>query len=145
MPYVVPPAAAKLSVCHLYRLHPPHITLVYGMAEFRTRFTDAAYSISVSGMFSGRSRIVRRIVVVLRTRPIIVICFVFTRRTSLPVDNPFSLYCFHPVACFPIFSISRANTATFLVSITFCSAHTRSNICNMLNFDKNSLISSTFS
>ena len=89
MPYVVPPAAAKLSVCHLYRLHPPHITLVYGMAEFRTRFTDAAYSISASGMFSGRSRIVRRIVVVLRTRPIIVICFVFTR-SPLPVDNPFS-------------------------------------------------------
>ena len=54
MPYVVPPAAAKLSVCHLYRLHPPHITLVYGMAEFRTRFMDAAYSISASGMFSGK-------------------------------------------------------------------------------------------
>ena len=34
-------------------------------------------------------RVVRRIVVVLRTRPIIVISFVFTR-SPLPVDNPFS-------------------------------------------------------
>lgn len=42
----MPPAAAKLPVCHPYGLHPPHITLVYGMAEFRARITDAAYSIS---------------------------------------------------------------------------------------------------
>lgn len=50
-----------------------------------------------------------------------------------------------PMACFPIFSISRANTATFLVSITFCSAHTRSSICNIPNFPRNSRSGSVFS
>lgn len=58
---------------------------------------------------------------------------------------PFSLYCFHPVPCLPILSMTRANPAYCLSVMTCCSTQTRNSICSIRYLSRNSVITATFS